>query len=189
MVNGLATQSRRPNCSKGTPMELGNNIGDNLPSLQRVMEPPSAFGEQEISEKTIWSFWHSGFANLTPLLRLFSVNYFCRFRQLFLPVHPLFLTALLGHSGAVAGHVEFQDDRVVDHPLGPPPYPASSPALALGNPIQSRPGPVASHSTPGLKACLQLTQRPRKLAPPRSAGVPCCGFSRHPAHRSSRRRP
>ena len=28
---------------------------------------------------------------------MFSVNYFCRFRQLFLPVHPLFLTALLGH--------------------------------------------------------------------------------------------
>ena len=26
---------------------------------------------------------------------MFSVNYFCRFRQLFLPVHPLFLTALL----------------------------------------------------------------------------------------------
>ena len=48
---------------------------------------------------------------------VFSVNYFCRFRQLFLPVHPLFLTALLGHSGAVAGHVEFQDDRVVDHPV------------------------------------------------------------------------
>ena len=48
--------------------------------------------------------------------RLFDVNYFCRFRQLFLPVHPLFLTALLGHSGAVAGDVEFKDDRVVDHP-------------------------------------------------------------------------
>ena len=48
---------------------------------------------------------------------MFSVNYFCRFRQLFLPVHPLFLTALLGHSGAVAGDVEFQDDRVVDHPV------------------------------------------------------------------------
>ena len=48
---------------------------------------------------------------------VFSVNYFCRFRQLFLPVHPLFLTALLGHSGAVAGDVEFQDDRVVDHPV------------------------------------------------------------------------
>ena len=38
-------------------------------------------------------------------------------RQLFLPVHLLFLTALLGHSGAVAGDVEFQDDRVVDHPV------------------------------------------------------------------------
>ena len=48
---------------------------------------------------------------------VFSVNYFCRFRQLFLPVHPLFLTALLGHSGAVAGDVEFQDDRVVGHPV------------------------------------------------------------------------
>ncbi len=42
----------------------------NLLGLQRVMEPPSAFGEQEISEKTIWSFWHSGFANLSPLLHL-----------------------------------------------------------------------------------------------------------------------
>ena len=48
---------------------------------------------------------------------VFSVNYFCRFRRLFLPVHPLFPTALLGHSGAVAGDVEFQDDRVVDHPV------------------------------------------------------------------------
>ena len=48
---------------------------------------------------------------------VFSVNYFCRFRQLFLPVHLPFLTALLGHSGAVAGDVEFQDDRVVDHPV------------------------------------------------------------------------
>ena len=48
---------------------------------------------------------------------LFGVNYFCRFRRLFLPVHPLFLTTLLGHSGAVAGDVEFQDDRMVDHPV------------------------------------------------------------------------
>ena len=44
---------------------------------------------------------------------LFSVNYFCRFRQLFLPVHLLFLVPFLSHSGAVAGDVEFQDDRVV----------------------------------------------------------------------------
>ena len=48
---------------------------------------------------------------------MFGVNYFCRFRRLFLPVHLLFLTTLLGHSGAVAGDVEFQDDRVVDHPV------------------------------------------------------------------------
>ena len=55
--------------------------------------------------------------NITLLPYVFSVNYFCRFRRLFLPVHLLFLTALLGHSGAVAGDVEFQDDRVVDHPV------------------------------------------------------------------------
>ena len=48
---------------------------------------------------------------------LFSVNYFCRLRRLFLPVHLLFLTPFLSHSGAVAVDVEFQDDRVVDHPV------------------------------------------------------------------------
>ena len=47
---------------------------------------------------------------------------------------------------------------------------------------------LASHSIPGLTASLQLTQRPRKLAPPRSARVPCCVSSRHPAHRNSRHR-
>ena len=73
-----------------------------------------------------------------------------------------------------------------DHPLGAPPHFASPPALALGNPVQSRLGPPASHSIPGLTASLQLTQRPRKLAPPRSARVPCCVSSRHPAHRNSR---
>ena len=39
------------------------------------------------------------------------------FRRLFLPVHLLFLTPLLSHSCPVAGHIEFQDDRVVDHPV------------------------------------------------------------------------
>ena len=39
-----------------------------------------------------------------------------------------------------------------DHPLGAPPHPASSPALALGYPVQPRPGPAASHSTPSLTA-------------------------------------
>ena len=61
-----------------------------------------------------------------------------------------------------------------------------SPALALGNPVQSRLGPAVSHSVPGLTASLQLTQRPRNLAPPRFARVPCCVSSRHPAHRNSR---
>ena len=46
------------------------------------------------------------------------------------------------------------------------------PPLALGNPVQSRLGPAASHSIPGLTASLQLTQRPRNLAPPRSRESP-----------------
>ena len=59
-----------------------------------------------------------------------------------------------------------------DHPLGTPIDPASSPALALGGAVQPRPGPAASHSVPGLTASLQLTQRPRNLAPPRSRESP-----------------
>ena len=59
-----------------------------------------------------------------------------------------------------------------DHPLGAPPHFASPPVLALGNPVQSRLGPAASHSVPGLTASLQLTQRPRNLAPPRSRESP-----------------
>ena len=38
------------------------------------------------------------------------------------------------------------------HPLGTPDHPASSPALAVGGEVQSRPGPTASHSTPSLTA-------------------------------------
>ena len=59
-------------------------------------------------------------------------------------------------------------------PLGTPDHPASSQALALGGAVQPRPGPAASHSTPSLTTRLQLTQRPRKLAPPQSASVSCC---------------
>ena len=59
-----------------------------------------------------------------------------------------------------------------DHPLGTPIDPASSPALALGGAVQPRPGPTASHSVLGLTASLQLTQRPRNLAPPRSRESP-----------------
>ena len=47
------------------------------------------------------------------------------------------------------------------HPLGTPPHPASTQALALGNPVQSRPGPTASHSTPSLTAA--VCNRPANL--------------------------
>ena len=61
-------------------------------TILRILEPPQQFSRPE------------------PVPgQLFSVNYFCRFRRLFLPVHLLFPTPLLGHSGAVAGDVEFQD--------------------------------------------------------------------------------
>ena len=38
-------------------------------------------------------------------------------RQLFLPVHLLFLAPLLGCIGAVARDVKLQDDGVMDHPV------------------------------------------------------------------------
>ena len=44
---------------------------------------------------------------------VFDVNYLCRSRRLFLPVHLLLLTPLLSDTCPVAGDVEFQDDRVM----------------------------------------------------------------------------
>ena len=61
-------------------------------TILRILEPPQQFSRPEPFPG-----------------QLFSVHYFCRFRRLFLPVHLLFPTPLLGHSGAVAGDVEFQD--------------------------------------------------------------------------------
>ena len=56
------------------------------------------------------------------------------------------------------------------HPLGTPPHPASATALALGNPVQPRPGPAACDSTPNLTTRLQLTQRPaNRTSPPTRA--------------------
>ena len=43
------------------------------------------------------------------------------------------------------------------HPLGAPPHFASSKALALGKPVQPRPGTAASDSTPSLTATLVST--------------------------------
>ncbi len=67
-------------------------------------------------------------------------------------------------------------------PLGAPPHPASPPALALGNPVQSRPGPAASHSIPGLTAPSAIdppTGQPKVSADSRQPGprlspLACC---------------
>ena len=50
----------------------GKHRDGKFPQLPRVLEAPAEFGAQKILEKTIWSFWHSGPANATPLLRLAS---------------------------------------------------------------------------------------------------------------------
>ena len=79
--------------------------------------------------------------------------------------------------------------RTPAHPLGwAPPHPASSPALAWGNPVQSRPGPAACPATPNLTAPVRHrpdvrpTERPRQLAPSRSATASCRVLSRHFGH-------
>ena len=55
------------------------------------------------------------------------------------------------------------------------------------------PGCEPFHSRPdgtvGDRPTHRTTEDPRRLVPARSERVPCCVFSRHPAHRSSRRRP
>ena len=75
------------------------------------------------------------------------------------------------------------------HPLGAPPHPASAPALALGNPVQSRPGPAARPATPSLTApvchwpAILPTERPRQPAPARPASPSCRVLSCHlPRH-------
>ena len=59
--------------------------------------------------------------------------------------------------------------RRTNHP-GPPPHPASSPALALGNPIQSRPGPTAStfHSRPDGAVGDRATHRTTEASSPQT---------------------
>ena len=68
------------------------------------------------------------------------------------------------------------------HPLGAPPHSASATALALGGAVQPRPGPIARPATPCLTAPSatgrhQATERPRELAPVRSASASCCVLS------------
>ena len=58
------------------------------------------------------------------------------------------------------------------HPLGTPIDPASATALALGNPVQSRPGTAASDSTPNLTTRLQLTRHPANRTSPQTRASP-----------------
>ena len=68
------------------------------------------------------------------------------------------------------------------HPLGAPPHFTSSPALALGNPVQWRPRTIASPSISGLTARLApdpSTRLPNRLEDsrqvgPRASPVACC---------------
>ena len=60
-------------------------------------------------------------------------------------------------SGRAGGHHQDPPAAVLlpggtNHPPGPPPHPASSPPLALGSPVQPRPGTAASGSTSCLTA-------------------------------------
>ena len=70
--------------------------------------------------------------------------------------------------------------RRTAHPLGATPHFASSKALALGKPVQSRPRSIASPATPSLTApvshlpAIWPTERPRQLAPTRSARGTSC---------------
>ena len=59
---------------------------------------------------------------------------------------------------------------------GAPPHPASSPALALGSPVQSRPGPAACHSPSHLTA-------PSMPGPPSGQPNGCPTDSRQPSPR------
>ena len=85
--------------------------------------------------------------------------------------------------------------RRTNHPLGPPPHPASSPALALGNPIQVAPWPDCEpfHSrldgAVGDRATHRTTEGPRKLAPPWSASGSFRVLCPHLAPRAHRRPP
>ena len=74
------------------------------------------------------------------------------------------------------------------HPLGAPPHSASSPALALGNPVQPRPGPFAIPATPVLTSSPAIgvptsplpssqPKIPQHLAPDRPASFSCCVLS------------
>ena len=105
-----AALAQETGCSAAKAM---SRMGVDLESLKRAMlqeedKPPTWIQPEfdEMAEAAITTAGRTARLMGDPQI-VFSVNYFCRFRQLFLPVHLPFLTALLGHSGAVAGDVEF----------------------------------------------------------------------------------
>ena len=58
------------------------------------------------------------------------------------------------------------------HALGTSPHFASAPALALGSPVQWRPGTAASHSTPSLTTRRQLARHPANRTSPQTRPSP-----------------
>ena len=83
-----------------------------IPSVNKALVMELARCEYVQRRENVIAVGNSG-TGKTHVAQVFDVNYLCRFRRLFLPVHLLLLTPLLSHSGSVAGHVEFQDDRVM----------------------------------------------------------------------------
>ena len=83
-------------------------------------------------------------------------------------------------SVKIAGLMTMKIDSRTAHPLGAPPHFASAPALALGKPVQWRPGTIARPAISGLTAAtspltpIRPTERPRQLAPIQPVkGTPC----------------
>ncbi len=76
-----------------------------------------------------------------------------------------------------------------DHPLGAPSHFAPSPALALGSPVQPRPGTAARPTTPSLTAHVRHCPNVPALAPARYASASCRVLSRHLALPNVCRRP
>ena len=60
-----------------------------------------------------------------------------------------------------------------DHPLGAPPYPASSPALALGNPVHLAPWPGCEpfHSPPDCQPATDPTSLQTRATPVRESSL------------------
>ena len=93
--------------------------------LKGTVEYPQKYGQSDsrpvpnyihqAAKDPLQSRFNDG--DLTNAYRCLASTTSAGWRRLFLPVHLLFLVPFLSHSGSIAGDVEFQDDRVVDHPV------------------------------------------------------------------------